>query len=41
MIDYHVDNIITDNITLAKETVMKSKTSNLIKEFVKFIDKYL
>lgn len=41
MIDYHVDNIITDNITLARETVMKSKTSNLIKEFVKFIDKYL
>lgn len=41
MIDYKVDNIITDNITLAKETVLDSKSSNLINEFVKFVEKYL
>ncbi len=41
MIDYNVDNIITDNITLAKKTVMESKTSNVIKEFIKFVDKNL
>ena len=38
MIDYNVDNIITDNITFAKETVMKSKTSNWIKEFIKLVE---
>lgn len=41
MIDYNVDNIITDNITFAKEIVIKSKTSNLINEFIKFVEKNL
>lgn len=41
MIDYNVDNIITDNITSAKKIIMESKTSNLINEFIKFIEKYL
>ena len=39
MIDYNVDNIITDNISFAKEIVIKSKTSNLINEFIKFVEK--
>ncbi len=37
MINYNVDNIITDNITLAKEIIYDSKTSNIIKEFTSFI----
>ncbi len=41
MIDYNVDNIITDNITLAKNIIANSKTSNLINEFIKFVEKYL
>ncbi len=41
MIDYNVDNIITDNIQVAKEIVLKSKTSNLINEFVQWVEKYL
>ncbi len=38
MIDLNVDNIITDDISLAKELVYKSKTSNLIWEFVKVVE---
>ncbi|MCD7809731.1 MAG: glycerophosphoryl diester phosphodiesterase membrane domain-containing protein [Erysipelotrichaceae bacterium] len=38
MIDYNVDNIITDDITLAKDTIMESKTSNMINEYVEFIE---
>ena len=41
MLDYNVDNIITDNITLAKDTIMESKTSNVIKEFIKFVNENL
>ena len=41
MIDYNVDNIITDNITLAKQTITESKTSNLINEYIKFIENLL
>ena len=41
MIDLNVDNIITDNITLAKETIYNSKTSNIIKEFIKRIENLL
>ena len=41
MIDLNVDNIITDNIKLAKETIYESKTSNVITEFVKFINNLL
>ncbi len=40
MIDLKVDNIITDNIEVAKETAYKSKTSNVIKEYIKLIDKF-
>ena len=37
MINMNVDNIITDNITLAKEMIYESKTSNLIQEYINFI----
>lgn len=37
MIDLGVDNIITDNVTLAIKTVYGSKTSNLITEYIKII----
>ncbi len=37
MINMNVDNIITDNITLAKEMIYESKTSNLIQEYIDFI----
>ena len=39
MIELHVDNLITDNITLAKDTITKSKTSNIIQEYIRFIEK--
>ena len=35
MIDMDVDNIITDNIVLGRELVNKSKSSDLISEFIK------
>ncbi len=38
MIDLKVDNIITDNITLAKDIIYNSKTSNLINEYIKAIN---
>ncbi len=38
MIDLKVDNIITDNIMLAKDTIYLSKTSNLISEYIKLIE---
>ena len=38
MIDLKVDNIITDNITLAKNTIYESKTSNIIQEYIKFVN---
>lgn len=37
MIDMNVDNIITDNIELGKELVEKSKSSDLISEFIKYV----
>lgn len=37
MIDLGVDNIITDDITLAKECVFLSKTNNLVAEYVKWL----
>lgn len=37
MIDLNVDNIITDNISLAKEIIYESKTSNVINEYVKLV----
>ncbi len=38
MIDLNVDNIVTDNITLAKDIIYKSKTSDIISEYIKTID---
>lgn len=38
MINMNVDNIITDNIELGKELIIKSKTSNIINEFFKLLD---
>ncbi len=38
MIKLNIDNIITDNITLAKDTIAKSRTSNIIKEYINFIE---
>ena len=38
MINYNVDNIITDNIPLAKETIYASKTSDVIQEYIKLVN---
>lgn len=38
MINLKVDNIITDDITLAKDTIYRSKTSNLINEYIKLVE---
>lgn len=38
MIDLKVDNIITDNIILAKDTIYASKTSNVINEYIKLVE---
>ncbi len=37
MIRLHVDNIITDNITLAKQTIYESESSDLLLEYVAFL----
>ena len=37
MININVDNIITDNITLAKNEIYVSKTSNVINEYIKLV----
>lgn len=39
MIDLNVDNIITDDITLAKECIYLSKTSDVLSEYVKWLSK--
>lgn len=41
MIDLKVDNIITDDISLTKDIIYSSKTSSLISEYIKWIDKLL
>ena len=38
MIDLNVDNIITDDIVLAKYIIYSSKTSNIINEYVKIVE---
>jgi len=38
MIDLNVDNIITDDVNLAKELIYESKTSDLISEYIKLIE---
>ncbi len=40
MIRLKVDNIITDNITLAKNTIYESKTSNIIQEYMKLVNQW-
>lgn len=37
MIDLNVDNIITDNITLAQKCIYESKTSDMVQKFIRFI----
>lgn len=37
MINLSVDNIITDDVTLAKECIFLSKTNNLIAEYIKWL----
>ena len=39
MIDLNVDNITTDDITLAKECIYLSKTSDVVSEYVKWLSK--
>lgn len=39
MAEMNVDNIITDNIALAKETIYAGKTSNLISEYIKMLQR--
>lgn len=39
MIDLNVDNIITDDVTLAKECIYLSKTSDVVSEYVKWLSK--
>ena len=40
MIRLNVDNVITDNIPLAKERVYANKTSNLIQEYIDFLENF-
>lgn len=39
MVEMNVDNIITDNISLAKETIYAAKTSDLISEYIKMLER--
>ena len=39
MVELNVDNIITDDITLAKEVIYESKTSNIVNEYLKIVIK--
>ena len=39
MVELNVDNVITDNVTLAKETIYAEKTSDLISEYIKLLEK--
>ena len=39
MIDMNVDNIITDDPTLAKELIYSSKTSNILAEVIEGVER--
>lgn len=39
MVELNVDNVITDNVVLAKETIYAEKTSDLISEYIKLLEK--
>ena len=41
MIDLNVDNIISDDIALAKETIYESKTSDVVRLFIKKVNEWL
>ena len=41
MIDLKVDNIITDNITLAKKVIEKNKETNFFEAYIKWIENFL
>ena len=41
MVEYNVDNIITDDVPLAQKTIEESRQSNLINEFIKFVNNTL
>ncbi len=41
MLDYNVDNIITDNIELTKKLIDENKTSNIILEYIKIVENIL
>lgn len=38
MMEMNVDNIITDNISLAREVIFAGKTSDMISEYIKFLE---
>ena len=40
MIRLNVDNIITDNVTLARSRIYSSKTSNIIQEYISFLGSF-
>ncbi len=39
MVELNVDNVITDNVALARETIYAEKTSDLISEYIKLLEK--
>lgn len=39
MVEMNADNIITDNISLAKETIYAGRTSDLIREYLKMLER--
>ena len=41
MINLNVDNIITDDISLARDTIYSSKTSNVVQEYINFVNDVL
>ncbi len=41
MVELNVDNIITDNISLAIDTIYENKTSDVVKEYIKFVNDLL
>ena len=38
MIELNVDNIITDDVTLSKQIIEESKSTNLIDKYIRFIE---
>lgn len=40
MIEFNVDNLITDNIELAKKAIITGKKSNMVWEYIKWVEKH-